>query len=935
VALLVLSGASCRRAPLDVAAVVRGNPDLVVKSDGSVNPLLLQADATVGLCLEIGDTRDTSAWRGVLSVDGRESSTGLVPPAARLGRTLCFEGTLPQGLKPAGEAEVCGRIVDGYDGSERRMPCRSVALDFARGRVRAELMESRTAILTRAPQTSNSATVEELDALAREADARGLPVLAVNLRLIAVHFLTMEATPAALQAALRRLSELPPWVERPEASGVGAVVALQWADLHLALGPDYEQAWRVLVKAEERFLRLARPERFTVTMKQANILARLGATREACQRLRASIADCEALRCNPELLAQARGELAWLTSLDPDATGAELAEAEAGLEAARDRLTVKTHPLEHALQVVNLAYLQVRRSQDPQPLLREARALLEAAPERAGEVGLLLDWVGLITGLQALSSGNAARAIGLCAPLGARSDPTLSAWALSCWGQAEHAQGHLRQADALFERALERHEFRNLSSIQPVQLAPGRGVEDLLWAVRTAVELGEPERAWALLLHTDDLARNERQRLECRGSARGETRGAWERLDAEAQDLYRQLVATSGPASGARQLTLAPVRQDLKTRLRELWQTWPGCAAAPAIGDDGVRFRAAALPDEILLLERNGQGQVHVARRTPLPHARLRQVLERVASAVAAGRADAPEWAALTAPLAEALLPPADEPLGPVTTYSLHGPLQRVPLAALPLGRGWFGQMTAVAVQPAAAPRLPAREARAQDRPVFVVDPAGDLAGATALLPVYTRLFPQARILHGRAATSEAFRGALEGAAWLHLDAHGVYDAAFPELSALVLADRPVSLMELADLPLPRRFANLSACRSGEGPTTSDSGRYGIAGLLVRRGVPWVVASTTDLDDRVARDFNRAFYDGLSRGVSVPEAHRLALADLAPRHPPAAWAPLLLLEGAAVAAEAGSSTPTGLLPNRGGSEARADERHAAARRSEE
>jgi CHAT domain-containing protein len=330
-------------------------------------------------------------------------------------------------------------------------------------------------------------------------------------------------------------------------------------------------------------------------------------------------------------------------------------------------------------------------------------------------------------------------------------------------------------------------------------------------------------------------------------------------------------------------------------------------------------------------------------------------------------------------PLANALLPADPWGVGPVTTYILHGPLQGAPVAALPLparnsvsgtrSATWLGQITAVAVQPAAASLFSPPEVAVQpaavslasppemamqpatvslasppgaklhgvtrdvevrpgasqvhsldpgpdELPIFVIDPQGDLAGASALVPFYARLFPHARILQGRAATVAELRRSLDEAVWLHLDTHGLYEAGFPELSALVLADRPISLMELADLPVPRLFANLSACHSGTWPTTSDSGRYGIAGQLVRRGVPWAIASITELDDAVAQDFNRSFYKLLSAGSSVADAYRGALTNLAERRSPSAWAPLLLLKGAGPGATAGNEARSRLLLSR-------------------
>ena len=305
----------------------------------------------------------------------------------------------------------------------------------------------------------------------------------------------------------------------------------------------------------------------------------------------------------------------------------------------------------------------------------------------------------------------------------------------------------------------------------------------------------------------------------------------------------------------------------------------------------------------MILLQRDRDGAVRLARRTELPRRRLRDLGDRVDEAMAGRRLDEAGWRDLVSPLAAALLPPDLERLEPVTAYSLHGPLQRVPVAALPLppaatpdGHRWLGEATAVALRPAAVPAPPASRPTG-GAPLFVVDPRGDLASRSDLEGLYRTLFPGARVLAGEDATAAALLAALPDAAWVHVDAHGGHEPGFPELSALRMADRPLPMRELAGRPLTHWFVNLSACRTGRWPITADSGRYGIGGLLVRLGVRFVVASAADLDDRVAAEFNREFYRRVAGGDGVPDAYRRSLGAVSRRHPPPSWAPLLLLQG--------------------------------------
>jgi CHAT domain-containing protein len=258
-----------------------------------------------------------------------------------------------------------------------------------------------------------------------------------------------------------------------------------------------------------------------------------------------------------------------------------------------------------------------------------------------------------------------------------------------------------------------------------------------------------------------------------------------------------------------------------------------------------------------------------------------------------------------------------------VTTFALHGALQLLPLAALPLpaplgGRRFLGEVTTVAIATAGA-RAAGAGGPAQ-HPLFVVDPTEDLGGAERSLAAYRRWFPDGQVLRGAAATRAAVRGALAGALWLHVDAHASYDPVFPEMSRLELADGPLSLMEWSRLPAPRRFANLSGCRTASWPTTADSGQYGLGGLLTRLGAGWVVATRGPIPDDAAFRYNQELYGAIAAGASVPAAHAAALAALRARQPPRVWGAILLLRAAGTAGgpetAEGGQTPPPLTPTR-------------------
>jgi hypothetical protein len=603
--------------------------------------------------------------------------------------------------------------------------------------------------------------------------------------------------------------------------------------------------------------------------------------------------------------------------LDPDAGRTELAAAESHLTTVLAAPSLE--PQERANHLINLALLQTRRGEPPARALGEARRLLDPAGGDSRKSELLRAWADLVEALHALTApaGDLERADRLCGRVvSAGLTPRLTAWALSCTGRVRQRQGDLERAAWAFDQALAHHEHATPERLgQLLPLGPGQRADDFYRAARLALEQGAGERAWEILADLDRLAVNEET---CR---RSHTQG--ERAPgqgAERRRLLRRLAALDAPPHRreARE-ALRPILE----RLRELAapciarDTVPQAApetraaAREPVPGDGPGYRAFALDDEIFLLRRDAAGWVRLARRTPLPRGGVRETTDALRRALEERTVDDERWRALTNPLAAALRPePETEPAAgtaatgaapPRISYRLHGLLQNVPLEALPAADGdpprWLGELVTVVVHPAGlrSARPPAAGPRV---PLFVVDPAQNLARREELLDLYGSHFPGSRLLIGAAATTAAFRRALATARWLHADTHGVYDPAFPEHSSLELADGSITLLELADLPMHLDFANLSGCRTGSWPTTADSGRDGIGGLLARRGAHWVIASRADLLNRLALDFNPPFYDAVRAGEPVPEAYRRAMARVRRHHPAATWAALFLLGGA-------------------------------------
>jgi CHAT domain-containing protein len=147
----------------------------------------------------------------------------------------------------------------------------------------------------------------------------------------------------------------------------------------------------------------------------------------------------------------------------------------------------------------------------------------------------------------------------------------------------------------------------------------------------------------------------------------------------------------------------------------------------------------------------------------------------------------------------------------------------------------------------------------------------------------------------------------------LHFAGHGLLDAQLPDLSALLLApeaggDGRLCAYEFAKLRLPKtRVAVLAACRTGVVPEGAVDAVSALSRALLLSGVPTVVVSWRDVDDRATAVFSAALHTALRNGAPPDQAVRsgqLALLnDPDPRlRAPKMWGAFGLVGGARGAA---------------------------------
>ncbi len=374
--------------------------------------------------------------------------------------------------------------------------------------------------------------------------------------------------------------------------------------------------------------------------------------------------------------------------------------------------------------------------------------------------------------------------------------------------------------------------------------------------------------------------------LALRYAERGRARGLLDRLGI--------LPGRGGSGTVARSLT-EELRRDLPAR--------------------GALVELAVLEDRLIawVLRRDAITSVTV----PIGAADLARRVGRLRSALASGSSQE-EIASASSQLYEKLVQPlslqGDEPVVFVPDKSLHA----VPFGALrnPLGGRYLIEERAVGVAPSATLYLRSlrrdRQLSQEAEPsaLIVGNPAFDTAvfpelpplpGAAAEARSIGELYPQHELLQGVGATKAAFLAAAGRHTIVHIAGHAIVNPEFPLLSLLALAPTlgdsgSLYAHELYGLRLPRtRLVLLSACGTGGGEPSGPEGVSSLARPFLAAGVPAVVASLWNVNDRATTRLLVAFHRRLRAGRDPLSALRSAQLELlrgpeASLRSPASWA---------------------------------------------
>jgi CHAT domain-containing protein/tetratricopeptide (TPR) repeat protein len=202
-------------------------------------------------------------------------------------------------------------------------------------------------------------------------------------------------------------------------------------------------------------------------------------------------------------------------------------------------------------------------------------------------------------------------------------------------------------------------------------------------------------------------------------------------------------------------------------------------------------------------------------------------------------------------------------------------------------------------------------------------DPARGGSVPGGLLPVFERL-PSSRkeadVIAGLAPAGQVWKalgieanreaalsGELRAYRVVHFATHGIADTRTPELSGLVLslidaAGQPregfLSLPDIYELDLDADLVVLSGCRTALGKEVRGEGVMGLTRGFLYAGVPRVVASLWQVQDRTTAELMSRFYralwkDGLSPAAALRKAQRSMRSDLRYRDP-YSWAGFVL-----------------------------------------
>jgi tetratricopeptide (TPR) repeat protein len=344
---------------------------------------------------------------------------------------------------------------------------------------------------------------------------------------------------------------------------------------------------------------------------------------------------------------------------------------------------------------------------------------------------------------------------------------------------------------------------------------------------------------------------------------------------AEGAVRRRSLLAASSAPSAHAGLGRGALRAALGTSVLLELVEHEGQLFGVAVPGEGVVGRPRAV------LRRLGPAADAAAELAALRFAAAR--LARRQGSQRALDAAAVAWRAAADRLDALLLAPfGDVLVGCGLVLSPSGALHAVPWAAL---RACAGRRTTVTPSAGLWLRGAGRAGAPAGGHVALVAGPG-LECADGEVEALAEVHPGAVLLQGERATAGGTLALLAGARVAHVAAHGEFRSDNPQLSALRLADGPLTVYDLETLARPPRVVVLSACDTGLAEARSGDEVQGLAAGLLGLGAQAVVAAVApvadDLAAGLAMDLHRELAAGRAPAAALA-AVQLAWSGRSPR----------------------------------------------------
>ncbi len=186
---------------------------------------------------------------------------------------------------------------------------------------------------------------------------------------------------------------------------------------------------------------------------------------------------------------------------------------------------------------------------------------------------------------------------------------------------------------------------------------------------------------------------------------------------------------------------------------------------------------------------------------------------------------------------------------------------------------------------------------------------------ADALRKYFPGSAPDVKILTGKDAQKATVMAEASQYRYLHFATHGVFNAAAPLLSCIVLAqptkrtgsdataeaseDQFLTARDFFDLNLSADMVVLSACNTAQGERQAGEGVMGLTWALFVAGVPSEVVSQWSVNDESTTKLMQNFYANLTqqktaKGAALRKAALKLMQDKTHQHP-FYWAPFILM----------------------------------------